>query len=153
MKVAIILTVAAGDAKNAVATVGNQLDNLLQGVNQSPFDSNLFEYYRINPAFLPAGTEEMVTTVWIGIDPLNVPKNVIVELSRQNPAYRQVSYDLGSTRAAMVASLENFAMLDGATRRLVSQPGAPVPSTPAALLAAFVPFDIPPPPPIFSLKL
>lgn len=153
MKVAIILTVAAGDTKQGLKTISDSVDALLQGVNPSPFDPTAFEYYRINPTLLPAGTEELIATVWLGIDPVNVSRNVIVELTRQNPAYRQVSFDAGgATREFMVAQLESFALQDGAARRLVTQAGATLVTTPPqTFLNSFVPYDVAPPPPILKL--
>jgi len=119
---AFLLTVDGTSAKNDVRTVSNGLDYYLVGRDPEPSDPTIFNRYVLKDAtYLDVNgqLQEITIAVWIGVADEDVSNAVRIELTRQNAAYRQVSFSgTGGpwVHANMTPRLLQFSAENGAVK-------------------------------------
>lgn len=124
-KYCIIVTVLNTDKKQDLKTLMEGVDSKLIGRDAEPTDPDFFNRYVIgtqNVAALDLAGEEISASVMIGYNQ-NVLQSVAVELAKQSPAYRQVSFNPPETREVIVSRLRQLAGQDGCEKLWVLKPG------------------------------
>lgn len=143
-KYCILVSVVSGDTKQALKTLMEGIDSKLIGRDEEPTEPGLFNRYvlgtqNVAATLLDAGgnPEEIEAGVIIGLNQ-NVPNAVLVELVKQNQAYRQIAFNPPETRETIVSRLRQHAGHTGCDHIWIVQPGdSTVALTNAALLAKF----------------
>lgn len=142
----IAVSVVDGDTKQALKDLMDGVDAKLIGRNPDPGDPETFEYYVLGTGGVAATTLdgdgnplEIEVGVVIGLNQ-NVANNVLVELRKQNSAYRQIAFNPPESRATIEGRVRQIGGESGCDHIWILKPGdSTVTLNNAALLAKFQP--------------